>query len=391
VTRVLVSCGEASGDLLAGGVIRALRQIDPSIEVTGLGGEQCRAAGAQTRWDVRELSVMGIGEVLPRLRRILAIMSEIVAYARESRPDVALLVDAPDFNLRLARRLRKLGIRVVSYVSPTVWAWRQGRVKTIGRSVDALCCILPFEERWYRERGVQATFVGHPLLEHEPAPAAVAGLRSELLAGSTGPLLAVLPGSRRPEVERLLPPMLGAARLLAQRFPGLEVALPRASTIRRDMVDRLAAESGFAPRILEGRAREVLGAADAALVASGTATLEAALAEVPTVVAYRVSFLTELVFRLFVRTPFISLPNILAGEAILPEILQSAVTPAVLAERVTPLLQPGPERARMKERLAAVRASLGEPGASARVAAAVLGRQLEAPVASRSLPAAGAR
>ncbi len=387
MSRILVSCGEASGDLLAGGVVRALKQLEPGAEVTGLGGDHCRAAGVETLWDVRDLSVMGIAEVLPKLGKILGIMGQMVRYAREHRPDVALLVDAPDFNLRLARRLKRLGIRVVSYVSPTVWAWRQGRVKTIARDVDALCCILPFEEPWFRARGVQATFVGHPLLEQQPTRDAVAALRRELLNGSRGPLLAVLPGSRRFEVDHLLPPMLGAARLLSQRFPGLEVAVPRAPTVRRELIERWSATVGFTPRIVEGRAREVLGAADAALVASGTATLEATLAEAPSVVAYRVSLLTELVFRLFVRAPFISLPNILAGEEIVPELLQGAVTPEILADRVTPLLQETPERALMMSRLARVRASLGEPGASARVARTVLDRALPAHAPGMALPA----
>ena len=386
MTRVLVVCGEASGDLLAGGVVRSLKQLDPGVQVSGLGGMHCREAGAETIWDVRELSVMGIAEVLPKLRRILGIMSEIVQYARDVRPDVALLVDAPDFNLRLAKRLKKLGIRVVSYVSPTVWIWRQGRVRTIARYVDALCCILPFEEAWLRQRGVPATFVGHPLLERQPSDELVAGLRRELLAQSSGPILALLPGSRRYEIDHLLPPMLGAARLLANQFPGLEVVLPVAPTIGREVIERHCADAGFAPRLIDGQAREVLGAADAALVASGTATLEATLARAPSVVVYRVSFLTELVFRLIVRARFISLPNILAGEEIVPEILQGAVVPETLAARVAPLLQATPERALMVKRLAAVRASLGEPGASVKVASTVLRYALPAPAAVGVLP-----
>lgn len=374
--QVLVCCGEASGDLLAGGVVRSIRRLDPDARVVGLGGDHCRAAGMETLWDVRALSVMGIAEVLPKLRSILALMDDVVAYARKTKPDVALLVDAPDFNLRLAKRLKKAGVRVVSYVSPTVWAWRQGRVKTIARYVDSQCCILPFEEPWYRARGVQATFVGHPLLEMQPTQDVVSSLRRELLAGSPGPLLAVLPGSRRHEVDQLLPAMLGAARLLGKQFPHLEVAVPVAPTIQRKLIDRHCTEAGFAPKLIDGRARELLGAADAALVASGTATLEATLAQAPSVVAYRVSLLTELIFRLFVRTRFIALPNLLAGEAIVPEILQTAVTPETLAERVAPLLRDTPERREMVNRLSQVRASLGEPGASTRVASIVLGGAL---------------
>ena len=373
---LLVSCGEASGDLLLSGVARALKAKDPSLTLVGLAGARSREAGVETVFDVSELSVMGIAEVLPKLRRILKIMDGLVELARERRPEAALLVDAPDFNLRLAKRLQKLGVRVVYYVSPSVWAWRRGRVKTVARYVDEMCCILPFEEGFYRERGARATFVGHPLLEQQPAPEVERALRRELVGAAKGPLLALLPGSRKFEVNGLLPAMLGAAKLLAQELPGLEVALPIAPTIPRALIDRISSEIGFAPKLLEGRARELLGACDAALVASGTATLEATLAQAPTVVAYRASLLTELVYALFVRTKHIALPNLLAGEEIVPELVQRAVNAEALARRVRPLLTETPERARMVEKLSRVRASLGAPGASERVANAVLARLL---------------
>lgn len=388
MSTVLVCCGEASGDLLAGGVVRELKAKAPDCKVVGLGGVHCRQAGAETLWDVSELSVMGIAEVLPKLRHIFRLMDRIVEWAQKEKPEVALLVDAPDFNLRLAKRLKAIGVRVVSYVSPSVWAWRSGRVKTIAAVVDELCCILPFEEPWYRERGVAARFVGHPLLEQQPSAASVAELRARLLAGGTGPLLALLPGSRRFEINQLLPHMLGAARLLTKELPSLEVALPIAPTIKRDLIEKHCAEAGFTPKLVDGRARELLTAADAAIVASGTASLEAALARVPTVVVYRTSVLTYLVYKLFVRAPHISLPNIIAGRRIVPELLQGAVQPGILAEQVRPLLSDTPQRAEMKSALDRVHASLGSPGASARVADVVLSRAL--PVAStRSLPEAG--
>lgn len=378
-----MSCGEASGDLLASGVVRSLLAADPSLRVVGLGGQRCRDAGMETLWDVSELSVMGIGEVLPKLRHILRLMRTMAETAARLQPVAALLVDAPDFNLRLAPKLRARGVRVVQYVSPTVWAWRQGRAKSLARNVDALCCILPFEAPWLSERNVPASFVGHPLLEHEPSPESITALRRELLqqdhpGGGEGPLLALLPGSRGAEVKLLLPPFLEAAKRLARRHPSLEVVLPVAPTIPRERIEAMCERAGFMPKLVSGRARELLGAADAALVASGTATLEATLARTPMVVAYKVSLLTELIFRLLVRAPFVALPNILAGREIVPERLQRDVRPEVLADLVAPLLSDTPERARMVEALTAVRASLGEPGASTRVADVVLGRELTA-------------
>lgn len=385
--KVLVSCAEASGDLIAAGVARALRKADPSVEIFGMAGKHCRDAGVDTRWDVSELGVMGVVEVIPKLFRAFQLMREIEALAKSERPDVALLVDAPDFNLRVAKRLKKLGIRVVYYVSPKLWAWRSGRVKTIRRLVDTMCCLFPFEEAWYRQRGVNASFVGHPLLEFEPSADTLRALRTQLLAQSKGPLLALLPGSRKFEVDNLLPKMLDAAKLLAARLPSLEVAIALAPTVDRSRVEAIFQRVGFAAKIVDGQARELLGAADAAVVASGTATLEAALMKVPTVVTYRASFFTALAFRLFVRLRFVSPPNILAGREVVPELLQEQSTAPNIAGRVLPLLTPGPEHETMITDLAAVRASMGEPGAGERVAQVILGQALpQLDIAQIALP-----
>lgn len=374
--KVLVCSAEASGDLILAGVAHALRMREPSIELFGMGGGHCRRAGVDTRFDVSELGVMGIVEVVPKIRRAFQLLRELEAMARAERPDVALLVDAPDFNLRLAKRLKRLGIRVVYYVSPKLWAWRSGRVRLIRRVVDTMCCLFPFEEAWYRERGVNASFVGHPLLELEPDDEVLTRLRKACLAGSEGPLLALLPGSRKYEVRTLLPPMLQAAKKLSLGIPSLEVAIALAPTIERGVVERIFADTGFAARVVEGQSRELLGAADAAVVASGTATLEAALMKVPTVVTYRAAFLTALLFRLFVRLRFVSPPNILAGREVVPELLQGEGTPERIAERVRPLLLDTPDRARMVAELSSVRASMGERGAAERVARVVMGEAL---------------
>lgn len=374
--KVLVSCAEASGDLIAAGVARALLKTDPSIQMFGMAGKHCREAGVDTRWDVSELGVMGLVEVIPKLFRAFQLMREIESLAKAERPDVALLVDAPDFNLRVAKRLKKLGIRVVYYVSPKLWAWRSGRVKTIRRVVDTMCCLFPFEEAWYRQRGVNASFVGHPLLEFEPCADTLRSLRTRVLADSTGPLLALLPGSRKFEVDNLLPTMLEAAKTLAARLPSLEVAIALAPTVDRGRVEAVFKRVGFAAKIVDGQARELLGAADAAVVASGTATLEAALMKVPTVVTYRASFFTALVFRLFVRLRFVSPPNILAGHEVVPELLQEQSTAPNIAGRVLPLLVAGVEREKMIAALTAVRETMGTPGAGERVAQVLLGKTL---------------
>ncbi len=368
----LVVAGEASGDLLAAAAVRAVRRRVPGARFFGMGGDDARAAGVETIYDAREVAVMGITEVLGRLPGILAALRGLSRLARERRPDAALLVDLPDFNLRLARRLKAAGIRVVYYVSPMVWAWRPGRTRRIAACVDELCCIYPFEEPFLRERGVRATYVGNPLIETPRPTAEGPAARAALGADPSLPAVALLPGSREREVERLFPAMLAAAEQLAAQGP-LQAIVPVAPTVDAGRLARLAAGRRLPVRLVSGKTAEVLAAADAALVASGTATLETLLAGRPMVVVYRVSWLSWLVGRLLVRVAHVAIVNLLAGRRLVPELLQGAAKPAAMAEALRGVWRDAGRRAELLAGYQEVREKLGGPGASERVAALLLG------------------
>lgn len=368
---VLVVAGEASGDQHAADVVAELKRLRPELRFFGMGGPRLEAQGVELVHHAREISVMGIVEVLPKIPRILRVLRDLEAAARARRPAVALLVDVPDFNLRLARRLKRLGVPVASYVAPMAWAWREGRTRTIGRLVDRLLCILPFEEPFFRQRGVPATYVGSPVLDQVPATAAPEAFRARLGLDPARPVLAVLPGSRRSELERLLPTLVEVSRRVTAARPGTQVVIPVAPGLSRERVAEGFAGSGVSPVLVEGQAPAAVGASDVAVVASGTATLEAGLMRRPLVAVYRMNALTYWIGRLLVRIPFFCLVNLLARRRVVPELLQGEMTP----ERIVAALEPlwaGPEREACLRGLDEVRASLGPAGASARAAQAVL-------------------
>lgn len=368
---VLVVAGEASGDQHAADVVAALRRERPDLRFFGMGGVKLAAQGVELVHGAHEISVMGLVEVLPKVPRIWRVLGDLERAAAERRPACALLVDVPDFNLRLAKRLKKLGIPVVAYVAPMVWAWREGRTKTIAKRYDRLLCILPFEEAFLRERGVNATYVGSPVLDQVPALAEPSAFRRALGLDEARPVLAVLPGSRRSEVTRLLPTMVEACRQVQARRPGVQVVIPVAPGLDRGLVSVFFDGSGVAPVLIDGRAPEVVGACDVAVVASGTATLEAGLMRRPMVVGYRVNALSYQVGKALVRIPFFSLVNLLANERVVPELLQHEFT----AERVVQELEPlweGPAREACLAGLDRVRAVLGPSGAAERAARQVL-------------------
>jgi lipid-A-disaccharide synthase len=366
--EILIVAAEASADLHAARALEELRKIRPDLRAFGVGGPRLRAAGLETLYPAEELNVMGITEVLPRIPKILAVMRGLREAAGDRRPSVALLVDSPDFNLRLARHLKKLGVKVIYYVSPTIWAWRRGRARKIAKVVDRMLCILPFEERFYEGTGVSARFVGHPFAERSlPGDPASYRLALGLPPGRT--TIALLPGSRRSEIERIFPPMLEAAERIKARHPDVQFVVPVAATLKEESLrPALSLHAGLDVRLVAGRADEVVGASDAAIVKSGTATLETALMQRPMVVVYKMAWLSYWVARLLVRMTHFALVNILAGRTVVPELLQQEASPERMALEIERLLSdPGARRAQL-DGIAEVRRSLGEPGAARRVA-----------------------
>jgi len=384
--ELLVVAGEASGDLHASDVLRELRRRVPGLHAFGMGGERLASVGLERLFDSRELSVMGFAEVWPRLPRIWRVYRALVGAARVRRPAAALLVDVPDFNLRLARRLKALGIPVVYYVSPTVWAWRRGRVKQIARDVDRMLCILPFEEKFYRDHGVRARYVGSPVAEQVPAPAEPEVFRRALGLDPGRPTLAILPGSRPSELQRLLPPLVDSAALLTQDRPRLQIVVPVAPGIHAARIAEAFSARGLFPTLIAGRAPEVVGASDAAIVASGTATLEAGLMLRPMVVVYRMSAFSWWLGKLLVKVAFVSLVNLLTGRRVVPELLQGALEPGAVAREVRQIWEPGEARQEQLEGLRELRERVGRHDTAARVADEVLevmgARAKEAPAAA---------
>jgi len=371
-SEVLIVAAEASADMHAARVLEELCKLRPGLTAFGMGGARLREAGLESLRQAEEMSVMGVAEVLPKIPVILGILRQLTAAAEARRPRVALLVDSPDFNLRLARRLKRIGTKVVYYVSPSVWAWRRGRVRTIARVVDRMLCILPFEETFYEHSGVSARFVGHPLAER-PRPEEPGRYRLALGLAAGRTTIALLPGSRRSEVKRIFPPMLDAAERIRARHPDAQFVVPVASTLAEGVLEPyLAKHSTLEVKLVPGRADAAVGASDAALVKSGTSVLEAALMLRPMVVVYRLSWLSYFIGRLFVRLAHFALVNLLAGRALVPELLQRQASPERMAAEIERLLEDGPARAEQLRGLEEVRASLGTPGAPRRVAEELL-------------------
>lgn len=332
-----------------------------------------RAEGLEAIADAEQISVAGLTEVLFAIPRIWRILRRLTTEARARRPAVAVLMDLPDFNLRLAARLKKLGIPVVYYISPQVWAWREQRVHQIKDLVSQMLVVLPFEQEFYQKHGVRVRFVGHPLLEQIPASPSRSEARGELgLPPTQGPIVALLPGSRKKEITRHLPRMLAAVSLLKRKFPEVHAVVPVASTIPRALVDRLVRKVGMVATVVDEQSTEALVAADAAVVASGTATLQAALIGRPMVVVYRVSWLTYHIVKRLVSVAHIALVNLIAGQRLVPELVQHEFTANKLEAELRALLSDAVVRVRMANELGAVKRQLGGTGASSRVADVVL-------------------
>ena len=353
--------GEASGDLLAAPVIAALKDGSSATECAGIAGDRMIAAGATAWWHVRELSVRGYVEVLRELPRLVRLRAALRARLLAERPAVVVGVDSPDFNLRLEMQLRAAGVPTVHYVSPSIWAWRPKRIEQIRRAADRVLLVFPFEQRIYDAAGIAATFVGHPLASSIPAQPDAAEARRRLGLPLEGPVVALLPGSRRAEVEHIGPHFVGAAARMLAREPRLRFVLPVADRRLRGLLDPALAAAGAAAErisVFDGRSHECLEAADGVLVASGTATLEAALFGKPMVIAYRMPAASYWIMSRMGTLTFVGLPNILAGESLVPELLQDAATAERLAVTLLDLLNDGARCSRLRERFAAMHAEL---------------------------------
>jgi len=363
--RILISCGEPSGEFYAAELVAELRRRHPELEAIGLGGDLLAAENVRLLAHLKDLAVVGLFEVLSHLRRIKALFDSVVAEAARFRPDVAILIDYPDFNLRLARELKKLDIPVVYYVSPQLWAWRRGRIKDVRRDVAKMLVIFPFEEQIYRDAGVPVAFVGHPLIDYVKPPEDRAAVAKKLGLDGSRPVVALLPGSRNKEVGFNLPPMLGAVKLLREKRPRLQFVLAAAPHLRGDALQEARAAG---VTVMEGVTRDVLSSARVAIVASGTATVETALTLTPMVVVYRLSALTYTLGRPLLSVSNYAMVNLIAGRVVVPELIQNDFTPARVTEETLRILDDGEPRATMLRDLGEVREKLGKGGATAHAA-----------------------
>jgi len=360
--KLAIVAGEASGDLHASEVVRELKKVDPQLEMFGIGGDLLAHEGMQLMHHANELGMIGLFNVLRHLPMFRRIFRELMERLERERPDAVLLVDYPGFNLRVARRAKEAGLRVVYYISPQVWAWRKGRVRHIAKYVDRMIVLFPFEEEFYRSHDVPVTYVGHPLIEQLEGVHRPPRREDELR-------IALLPGSRRAEVQSLLPAMLDAVAVL-RRERKVNAYIIQAPTIEHDELLAIVRTKDIDVPILPHDRGEGVAAADVSLSASGTATLESAVLGTPVVVMYRLSRATYLLGKKLVSLPHFSLVNIVAGREVVPELIQSDVNGERIAAEVRRIVAPE-NYERIRTELARVREKLGEPGASARVAAEI--------------------
>ncbi len=346
--------GEASGDILGAGLINALKRraeaASLELHFDGIGGPRMIAAGFESLYPMDRLSVMGFIDPLKRLPELLRMRKHLKQHFRSARPDVFIGVDSPDFTLNIEADLKQAGIKTAHYVSPSVWAWRQGRIKTIARAVDMMLTLLPFEAAFYETHQVPVRFVGHPLADEFPLEDQRDSARKALAIDENELVLAVLPGSRGGEVGHLAPAFLDTVDWLHQHLPQLKVLIPAASAERRSQLETLLAGRDTRVTLLDGQSRDVMAAGDAVLMASGTTTLEALLLKRPMVVAYRMGSLSYKILSRLVKTPHISLPNLLAGEALVPEIIQDDVRPDVIGPLLLEQLSGGDKVEALKAR-----------------------------------------
>jgi lipid-A-disaccharide synthase len=365
---VLIVAGEASADLHGSNLVRAMKRLDPAISFYGIGGKHMEEAEVKILIPASDMAVVGLTEVFSKIHKIAKARRKLKSLLKNNRPDLFIPIDYPGFNIHMAGLAKRYNVPVLYYISPQVWAWRTGRVKKIAKRVDRMAVILPFEEEFYRERGIDVEYVGHPLLDSIPQDLDRVEIIRKLDLENAYPVLGVLPGSRNEEIRNHLPVMIKAIEILSSRYPHLRCLLPLAPTIAPDLVQSFLKQSSAEINISQSSFYETLTACDLALVASGTATVETAIMGVPMVLVYRASPITSWVAKRFIKVPFIGLVNLVAGERVIPELIQYDVTPDRLAHEALEILEGGQKRENMIEKLGMVRERLGRGGASERTA-----------------------
>lgn len=365
---IMIIAGEASGDMYGAGLVREMLKLHPTLSFYGIGGKRMREEGVELLADASHMAVVGLTEAVSKLGSILTTMTKMKRSLDERRPDLVILIDYPDFNLSIAKAASARSIKVLYYISPQVWAWRQGRIRQIKKTVTQMAVILPFEVDTYRRHGFAVHYVGHPLLDMIKMNDSKQALRTNLGLAENRMTIGILPGSRLAEVKRLLPELLRAAALLVHDFPDVQCVLPLADTLKKSSVDEFITASGVPVRVISGRTYDVIACSDLVLVASGTATLEVALLKVPMVIVYKVSLLSYVIGRLIVDVKNIGLVNIIAGKTIVPELIQGEASGERIAGEALSILNNGERKQDMIKALAELREKLGTPGAAARTA-----------------------
>ncbi|MGH7494191.1 MAG: lipid-A-disaccharide synthase [bacterium] len=364
--NILIIAGEASGDLHGARLVQALKVLEPDSRVFGIGGDGMAAAGMELLFHIRDMAVVGFTEVIRHIPFLRRVMRTLEIEVERQRPDVAILIDYPGFNLRLAERLHSRGVKILYYIAPQVWAWGAGRIPKMTQLIDEMAVVFPFEVDLFQNAGLPTTFVGHPLLEGLLPKLSRREFLSLYHFQEDKPLLGLLPGSRKHEIERLLPDMLTTVHLLRQQRPDLQVAIAQAPILASGMYEQYLSGNGF--KLIANTTYEIMKESTACLVCSGTATLETACFGTPLAIVYRTSRLSYLIGKRVVKLPFIGLVNVVMGKKIAPEFVQDDFKPAQAAEALLPLLFEPKANARMRQQLATVREKLGTPGASERTA-----------------------
>ena len=367
--KIMFSAGEASGDMHGANLAKALRQLDPTIELIGMGGTQMEGAGVRIVYDIQHLGFIGVGEIIKKIPFFFKLRDFLLETMEKEKPDVVVLIDYPGFNMRLMKKIKELGIPVVYYILPTIWAWNKSRGPVIAKYADLAISMFPFERDLYQNIGANVIYAGHPLLDTVHATMSRAERQAYFGLDPATKTILLMPGSRMQEVQGLLPTMLGAGKKIAEAVPNVQFLLPRASTIAKEVLQELIAPTGLNVIIGEDHVYDMMALSDAAIAASGTATLETALMELPTLLIYRVNALTYWLAKLLVHVENIGLPNIIMGHRIMPELWQNDVTPTHVADVMIPILTDPARHEELKASMADVRHTMGEPGAIGRIAA----------------------